>query len=197
MGRSPFLIVRCALAVVLAAGAAQLCAQSTASTEGRVSIVEPSSATTEQGMVIGAVTLPLMNNIGTSAGAVSLPLPTALAGSASAVRIGTESIQRDIAQVISRVEQSRASFTIIGDRDQVISIAVPQTVSLLRLSGDGEVEFNTVTSLSTGPLGASRLIATPDGTGALAFNVGGQVQPNPSTTSGDYAGVLIVAVQYN
>jgi Na+-transporting NADH:ubiquinone oxidoreductase subunit NqrA len=113
------------------------------------------------------------------------------------VRIGTESIGRDIAQVISRTDRSRASFTIIGDSDQVVSIAVPQTVSLLRLSGDGEVEFSTVTSLSGSSLGASRLIATPDGTGSLAFNVGGQVQPTPATVSGDYAGVLIVAVQYN
>lgn len=197
MGCSPFLFLRCMLSAALAAGGTSVWAQSTASTTGNASIVEPSGATTEQGTVIGAVTLPLMNTIGASAGAVSLPPPVALAGTASAVRIGTESIQRDVARVISRADQSRASFTIIGDSDQVVSVAVPQTVSLLRLSGEGEVEFTTVTSFSGGSLGASRLIATPDGTGSLAFNVGGQVQPSPDTVSGDYAGVLIVAVQYN
>lgn len=193
----PFLLLRCALSGALAVGAASACAQSTASTTGSASIVEPSGATTEQGIVIGAVTLPLMNNIGASAGTISLPPPVALAGAASTVRIGTESVERDIGRVVSRVDQSRASFTIIGDSDQVVSIAVPQTVSLLRLSGEGEIEFSTVSSLSGSSLGGSRLIATPDGTGSLAFNVGGEVQPTPDTVSGDYAGVLIVAVQYN
>lgn len=197
MGHSPFLFMRGALAAFLAASASLASAQSTASTDGSASIVEPGGATTQQGMVIGAVSLPLMNNIGAVAGAVSLPPPTAISGSASAVRIGTESIQRDISQVISRTDQRQASFTIIGDRDQIVSIAVPQTVSLLRLNGEGEVEFSTMTSFSGSPFGGSRLLAAPDGTGSLAFNVGGQVQPNPSTTSGDYAGVLIVAVQYN
>lgn len=197
MRRRRFPIARHMLATIVAASASMAGAQSAGSTDGSVAIVEPSGATTEQGVVIGAVSLPLMNNIGAVAGAVSLPPPTAIAGSASAVRIGTEALERDISQVVSRSDLREASFTIIGDRDQVISIAVPQTVSLLQLSGDGAVEFSTVTSFANGPLGGGRLVGTPDGTGALAFNVGGEVQPTPATTTGDYAGVLIVAVQYN
>jgi hypothetical protein len=33
--------------------------------------------------------------------------------------------------------------------------------------------------------------------GALAFDVGGALLPNASAEAGSYAGVLVVAVQYN
>ncbi|MBD3761044.1 DUF4402 domain-containing protein [Rhizorhabdus sp.] len=179
----------------LATGAVPLWAQQNATTNGGVTIVEPGNAVTDQSMVIGAVSLPLMTNIGASAGAVSLPPPTGAAALQN-VRIGTESVERQVSQVISRGDARQASFTIIGDRDQIISIAVPQTVSLLRVSGDGEVEFSTVNSL-VGGTGGTRLLATANGSGALAFDVGGEIQPTASAVAGDYAGVLIVAVQYN
>ena len=41
------------------------------------------------------------------------------------------------------------------------------------------------------------MAAVTDGSGALAFDVGGRVQPSPSAAAGDYAGVLRVTVQYN
>ncbi|WP_162256401.1 DUF4402 domain-containing protein [Sphingomonas sp. Root710] len=173
-------------------GAAALWAASSVTTDATLSILAPSSAVTDQELVTGMVTLPLVSAIGSSAGSLGLPPQTF--SSAGAVRIGTESIERDIAQVISRAGLQQASFTIIGDRDQVISVTVPPTISLSRLSGDGQVEFSPVTSMG----GAEGLLhATAEGTGELAFDVGGRLQPSPAASAGDYAGVLKVTVQYN
>jgi hypothetical protein len=196
MGRVPFLILGRPFAVIIAIAAAPLLAASSALTDASLTIVEPSSTTTEQGLVIGAVTLPLMTSIGVSAGSLSLP-PAATINPLTNVRIGTESVQREIAQVVSRTGLQQASFTIIGDRDQVVSISVPETISLQQLGGEGEVAFNPVTSLTSNGFDGSRLGTGTGGTGELAFNVGGSVQSAPTASAGDYAGVLKVTVQYN
>jgi hypothetical protein len=195
MGRLSVLSLGGALALSMTTGVAALWAASSVNSDAAVSILAPSSTVTEQEMVIGMVTLPLISAIGSGAG--SMNLPTQTFSSIGSVRIGTESLERDIAQVVSRAGLQQASFTIIGDRDQVISIAVPPTISLSRLSGDGEVEFSPITNMGGGVDGDSRLHASADGTGELAFDVGGRLQPSPSATAGDYAGVLRVTVQYN
>ncbi|MGC6328795.1 DUF4402 domain-containing protein [Rhizorhabdus sp. FW153] len=167
--------------------------QSTASTDAGVTITQPSGVTTEQAVVIGAVTVPLLTNIGTSVGSTSLPLPTGFSA-APRLSVGTEAAEQ-IAQGISPGLSSQASFTLLGNPDQVVSISVPQTVSLLRLNGQGEVEFSTTTNITGG--GGTRLVAFGKDSGALAFDVGGALQPNASAEAGNYAGVLVVAVQYN
>lgn len=194
MGRSSILTLCGTLMASMAVGGVALWAASSVNSDGRVSILAPSSASGSD-MVTGSVILPLVMQVGATAGAVSLPLQSL--GGASSVRIGTESIARDAGQVISRSGLQDASFTIIGDRDQIISIAVPPLISLSRLSGGGEIGFSPVTSLAGSGVGGSRLAASADGTGALAFDVGGRLEPTPSATAGDYAGVLRVTVQYN
>lgn len=195
MGRLSVRSLGYVLALSMTTGAAALWAASSVTTDATLSILAPSSAVTDQEMVTGMVTLPLVSAIGSSAGSLGLPPQTF--SSVGAVRIGTESIERDIGQVISRAGLQQASFTIIGDRDQVISVTVPPTISLSRLSGDGQVEFSPVTSMVGGAGGEGLLHATADGTGELAFDVGGRLQPSPTASAGDYAGVLKVTVQYN
>lgn len=195
MGRLSVRSLGYVLALSMTTAAAGLWAASSVTTDATLSILAPSSAVTDQEMVTGMVTLPLVSAIGSGTGSLNLPPQTF--SSAGAVRIGTESLDRDIAQFISRAGLQQASFTIIGDRDQVISIMVPPTISLSRLSGEGEVEFSPVTSMAGGFGGESRLHAAADGAGELAFDVGGRLQPSPSATAGDYAGVLKVTVQYN
>ena len=197
MGRLHALSLRCAVPLALMAGGASLWAASTVTAISSVSIVGPSSATTEQEMVTGSVALPLGASIGAAVGGISLPLPPSTFSSGAQFRIGTESIQRDIGRVISRSGLQQASFTIIGDQDQLISITVPASISLGRLYGDGEVEFTPVATVAGGAFGESRLVASADGTGTLAFDVGGRLEPSPSATAGAYAGVLQVTVQYN
>lgn len=184
-----------ALALLLAAYDAPLSAQgqSGVSTEAAVTIVQPASVTAEQAVVIGAVALPLINTIGTSAGSATLPLPAGFTAPPR-ISVGTEAAEQ-VAQSIRPGLSSQASFTLTGDPDQVVSIIVPQTVSLLRLNGQGEVEFSTTTSIAGG--GGTRLVAFGRDSGALAFDVGGALQPNASAEAGNYAGVLVVAVQYN
>lgn len=164
-------------------------------TSASASILASGAAVTQQQTVIGAVTLPLTTNIGITSGGMSLPFPQSLTG-LGGIRIGTESAVRDIARVVSRAGLQQASFTIIGDKDQIISITVPSSISLSRLSGDGEVAFNPAMNMA-GMAGEGRLMASADGTGELAFDVGGRVQPSPSATAGDYAGILEVTIQYN
>lgn len=196
MGRAPLLSLSRSLAAMIAVAAGPLLAASSVLTNASLTIVEPSSTTTEQGMVIGSVVMPLMTNLGVSAGSISLP-PPAQINPLSNVRIGADSIQREIAQVVSRSGLQQASFTIIGDRDQVVSISVPETIALQQLGGQGEVAFTPVTSFTANGFDGSRLSAGSSGTGELAFDVGGQVQASPTATAGDYAGVLKVTVQYN
>lgn len=196
MGYVPNLKLAIPFAAVMAACGTSLWAATSALTNVSLTIVESTTAITEQGMVTGAITVPLMSNIGVSAGAVSLPPPAQLNTLAN-VRIGTESLQRDIGQVVSRTGLQQASFTILGDADQVLSIDVPSTITLQQLSGNGAVEFSPVTSLPGGAIGGNQMAAVTDGSGALAFDVGGRVQPSPSAAAGDYAGVLKVTVQYN
>jgi hypothetical protein len=184
-----------ALAVSMTAGSMPSWAASVASTSGSVSILSPSTAGAQQDMVTGMVVLPLVMQIGSTAGAISLP-PQSLAPS-TRIAIATEAVQRDVGRVVSSAGLQRASFTIIGDRDQVVSIAVPPSISLSRLSGGGEVGFSPVTSLTGNGGSANTLHASADGMGALAFDVGGRLQPSPSASAGDYAGVLKVTVQYN
>lgn len=196
MGRTPFLKLGRPLAAAVAIVAAPLLAASSILTDASLTVVEPGSTTTEQGMVIGAVSLPLLTNIGVSAGAVSLPPPTQI-NPLRNISIGTEAVQREIAQVVSRPGLQQASFTIIGNRDQVVSVDVPKMISLQQLGGGGEVGFRPVTSLAVNSFDWSRLGAGDGGIGELAFNVGGSVQSSPTATAGDYAGVLKVTVQYN
>ena len=196
MGGMPFLTLGRSLAVMVAIAAAPLLAASSVLTDASLTVLEPSGASSEQGQVIGAVTLPLMNSIGVSAGSIGLPPPTQV-NPLNNLRIGTESVQREIGQVVSRSGLQQASFTIIGDRDQVVSVSVPESISLQQLGGEGEVKFNPETSLASNGLGGGRLSAGTDGTGELAFDVGGRVQSPSSATAGDYAGVLKVTVQYN
>ena len=195
MSRLSVLFLGCALAASMTSGVAASWAASSVNSDAAVSVLAPSSTVTEQEMVIGLVTLPLVSAIGSGGSAMNLPTQTF--SSIGSLRIGTEAVERDIAQVVSRAGLQQASFTIIGDRDQVVSIAVPPTISLSRLSGEGEVEFSPVTSMMGGADGGSQLHAASDGTGELAFDVGGRLQPSPSATAGDYAGVLKVTVQYN
>lgn len=193
MGRLPFLSIGISLPLSLMVGGAALWAASV-TTSASLSVLAPSLVATDQEIVTGMVALPLVSAIGASTGALSLP--TQSLSSVGPVSIGTESIRRDIGQVISRAGLQQASFTIIGDSDQVISITVPPTISLSRLSGEGEVEFNPVTSLA-GLGSEGRLVASADGVGELAFDVGGRLQPTPAAAAGEYAGVLRVTVQYN
>lgn len=195
MGRLSVRSLSYVLALSMTTGAAALWAASSVTTDATLSILAPSSAITDQELVTGMVTLPLVSAIGSGAGSLNLPPQTF--SSVGAVRIGTESIERDIGQFISRAGLQQASFTIIGDRDQVISVTVPPTISLSRLSGEGQVEFSPVTNMVGGAGGEGLLHATADGTGELAFDVGGRLQPSPSAAAGDYAGVLKVTVQYN
>lgn len=175
---------------------ATLWAASSVNGVATVSIQSRGGTLAEREMVTGMVALPITANIGASAGAISLPPPTSLSG-LSQVRIGTESLGRELGQVISRQGLQQASFTIIGDRDQVVSIAVPPTVALTRLNGEGEVEFSPVASVGGNDFGESRLVAGADGNGTLEFDVGGRVEPSEMAAAGDYSGVLKVTVQYN
>ena len=195
MGRLHALSLRYAVPLALMAGGASLWAASTVTAISSVSIVGPSSATAEQEMVTGSVALGV--SIGAAVGGINLPPPPSTFSSGAQFRIGTESIQRDIGRVISRSGLQQASFTIIGDQDQLISITVPASISLGRLYGEGEVEFTPVATVAGGAFGESRLVASADGTGTLAFDVGGRLEPSPSATAGAYAGVLQVTVQYN
>jgi hypothetical protein len=196
MGRTPLLSLGRSLAVIVGIAAAPLLAASSVLTNASLTIVQPSSTTTEQDMVIGSVVVPLKSNLGVSAGSIGLP-PPSQGNPLGNLRIGAESIQREIGQVVSRTGLQQASFTIVGDRDQVVSINVPETISLQQLGGQGEVAFNPVTSLSSNGFDRSRLAAGSGSTGELAFDVGGRVQDSPTATAGDYAGVLKVTVQYN
>ena len=173
---------------------AALWAASSVNSVASVSILAPSSAITGQDVVTGSVVLPLVSTIGSSVGAIGLPPPSTLSGLGQ-FRIGTEAFSRQLGRVISQSGLQQASFTIIGDRDQVISIAVPPSVSLSRLGGDGEVEFSPETNIAGN--GESRLVASADGSGTLEFGVGGHLEPSSLATAGDYAGVLRVTVQYN
>lgn len=193
MGRLPFLSIGISLPLSMMVGSAAVSAASV-TTSASLSVLAPSLLATDQEIVTGMVALPLVSAIGANTGTLGLP-PQSFS-SVGPVNIGTESIRRDIGQVISRSGLQQASFTIIGDSDQVISIAVPPSISLSRLSGEGEVEFNPVTTMA-GLGGEGRLVASADGVGELAFDVGGRLQPTPDAAAGEYAGVLRVTVQYN
>jgi len=195
MGRLHALTLRCAVPLALLVGGASLWAAVSVNAISSVSIIAPGGTTTSQQMLTGSVILPLEMSIGTGVGGVRLPPQTFR--TQTQFRIGTESIQRDIGRVISRSSLQQASFTIIGDRNQVVSIAVPPSVALTRLSGEGEVEFTPQATVTGNDVGESRLVASADGTGTLAFAVGGRLEPSPSATAGAYAGVLQVTVQYN
>lgn len=197
MGRLHALTLRCAVPLALLVGGASLWAAVSVNAISSVSIVAPGGTTTEQETVTGSVALPLEMSIGTAVGAVSLPPPPSTFSSGTQVRIGTESIQRDIGRVTSQSNLQQASFTIIGDQDQLVSIAVPPSILLAGLGGEGDVAFTPVATLNGAGFGESRLVASADGTGTLAFDVGGRLEASPSATAGAYAGVLKVTVQYN
>jgi len=196
MRRSGSAISKLLLTVAAAASSSFVNASVPATTRTDLFVEEPSAVITEQQRVTGVVALPLISIIGATGGAISLPLSQSLEGLGK-IRIGTEAAVRDIARVASRAGLQRASFTIIGNRDQVISITVPQEIPLSQLNGDGEIAFSPLTTYSGGSGGSDRLTASADGLGTLAFDVGGRIASAPSATAGDYAGVLRVTVQYN
>lgn len=196
MGRFPVRSLTVVLAAGLAFSGAALWAASSADGIATVSVRLRGGTTVEQQMVTGMVVLPIAASLGASAGAISLPPPSGLSG-LSQLRIGTESLGRQLGRVVSRQGLQQASFTIFGERDQVVSIAVPETVSLTQLNGEGEVAFNPVTNLDGDGNGDSRLVASADGSGALEIDVGGRIAPTALAMAGDYSGVLNVTVQYN
>jgi hypothetical protein len=197
MGRLQALTLRCAIPVAFLVGGAGLWAAVSVDAISSVQILAPGGTTAEQEMVIGSVVLPLEMSIGATVGSISLGTPPATFLASGQFRIGTDLIQRDIGSVVARSSLQRASFTIIGDQDQVVSITVPPSVPLSGLSGEGEVEFTPQATVNGGGLGESRLVASADGTGTLAFDVGGRLDPSTSASAGAYAGVMQVTVQYN
>lgn len=89
---------------------------------------------------------------------------------------------------------ARASFVVVGDAGQSISVTVPETIDLQRTGGAETARLVTDTSVTDGPqfLGGNFASA-----GTLSFDVGGQVTLASAVTSGTYNGILAVVAQYN
>jgi hypothetical protein len=85
---------------------------------------------------------------------------------------------------------SRAAYTITGEGGQVVSIAVPSSITL---TGPATV---TVTTSTTAAASVTLPSAVGSG-GSYSFGVGGSIAVLPSTPSGAYSGTFSVTAQYN
>lgn len=197
MGRVHIPALRIVLALTVMISGPAAWAESSVDAVSSVVVVAPGGTTANPATVTGSVVLPLSMSIGASGEAFGGGLPPASFGSGLRLRIGTESTSRDIARVLSRTNVQQASFTIVGERDQIVSIGVPSLVWLAGLNGEGEVEFVPVANVGKDGTGTERLVASADGTGMLAFDVGGGLMPKALAPPGAYVGVLKVTVQYN
>jgi hypothetical protein len=206
-------------AAALSGVAAWAGSSASTTTGGAMLLTENQSITTRQAVVTGALGMPITADIARDIPIASLsnirpavptitPIRTESAVSAissganltSLVTGGINSqsaVQRIVTQNITGGTTQQASFVITGDEDRSVSVSIPPSVSLGRVGGGDDLQFDTASSLNTGTLGQSRLASAQPGSGQLAFNVGGQVEMKPDLVAGAYAGVLRVTVQYN
>lgn len=180
------------VAVVMAAmaclGAAQANVSSSISSTATATIVEPSSAS-QQGLVEGAtpvMSAALIASQVARASSTGLSSPPIVRAVVAQSRVGAESAAIDPAV-------SHANFVITGERDQSISVELPETLPLVRVGGDEIVTFATNSDLPD-RRGNVRM-ASADG--VLAFNVSGRIADGGDRVAGRYSGVLRVTAQYN
>jgi hypothetical protein len=181
---------------------AQVQRAATARTTATTAIVQPAMITSSQDLtfVISASTAGALT-LGTS----SLSAPTtntrvtttaSRTSSGSTKPTSTPLLQTAAGSLGGAVPApARATFVVAGDSGQSISVIVPDAVDLTREGGMETAVLTTENSLGDGPQFLGGDFAA---TGALSFNVGGQVTlANANVASGTYNGVLAVIAQYN
>lgn len=90
---------------------------------------------------------------------------------------------------------ARATFQVVGDAGQSISVTMPEEVDLTRVGGAEMATLTTDSSVAGGP---QFLGGDFEAGGTLSFDVGGQVTlASADMVPGTYNGVLAVVAQYN
>jgi hypothetical protein len=172
--------------VFSATGWAQTSTRATAQTSARTDVMIGTTltATTDLGFTImtpqigGGITTVAVTPAGALAVGVGASNPTPATAAA----------------VLSSATSSAAQIVIGGERGQVVSVAMSDTLSASRVGGTETVSLTPTTDLRS-ELGQLLGEAVAGG-GTLVFNIGGRTLPG-TLVPGDYSGLIFVLAQYN
>lgn len=185
-------MVRAALSLLTGVAALACCAQAyalgTATATTSLSVIEPAGINVVSAMVMPTVSVTSVGNSGFSA-----------VGSTSAVGTGaTGGGASTSGNDGSSSPAGNATLTIRGQAGDAVSMAVPQSFTVVRTGGTDALTVKTNTNVEYGVPGDVMAGSVMSGN-TMSVNVGGSISlsSNAQVTPGAYEGLLVVVVQYN
>ena len=190
MKRAPLLIVVGAAAL---ACCAQAFALSTTSATVGASIVQPAGINIVSPLVMPTVTTSAVSATSGFSGAASTGVNTGATGA-------TNSGGTTPGDPNSPSPPGNATLTIHGQAGDAVSMAVPESFTVVRTGGTDALTVKTNTNMEYGLDGDGVVLGgTVMGGNTMSVNVGGSISlgSNGSVSPGAYEGLLVVVVQYN
>ena len=174
MPNSTKLGIAAALAVSTMASPAFAQSNSSVTTNGTTTIVQPVTISQSSALAFGTLIRP-----STGSGTVSLGT-------------GSDTVSTSGGVVALRGTTTRARYTVSGEGGEVVSVSMPASFNLSR-SGAPDLAV-TLTRSPSGNLTLSNALGA---TGTAALDIGGSFTISSTTPTGDYAGSFTVTVAYN
>jgi hypothetical protein len=175
------------VALTLSSAASSVCAQ-TVSGAAQVS-ADVTTRIEQPAMIANA---PGVMTAFTGASTMVAPSSSASAGSSGP---SGAAVLRSVTRTSIAAIPTPTTFVVTGDSGQSISVTVPPSVDLTREGGTETALLTTTSNIDDD--GPQFLRGDFAGSGALSFNVGGQVTLASNMAAGTYNGILMVVAQYN
>lgn len=154
--------------------AAPALAQSSATTTGTTTILQPVTIAQNSPLAFGRIVRPT-----TGTGTVT-------------IGTGADTVTTTGGAVNLASTTSRARYTVTGEGAQTVSVAMPTSFNLSRTGAP-----DIAVTLTRNPAGVLTLSSTAGSTGTAALDIGGSFSISSTTMTGDYAGTFAVSVAYN
>jgi len=156
---------------------ATVMAQTSASGNGSLTVIQPLTVTKVADLRFG-----------------SIVRPVASTGTVSVDATGARNVTGDVEALAIGDTPQAARFTIAGEGGHAVSVTIPS--SFVLTNGAQSITVATVNNLA-GALSAQTLSGTAGSAGALDVSVGGSVAITATTAAGLYTGSFTVSTAYN
>ena len=154
--------------------AAPALAQSSATTTGTTTILQPVTIAQNSPLAFGRIVRPT-----TGTGTVT-------------IGTGGDAVTTGGGAVALASTTSRARYTVSGEGAQTVSVAMPTSFNLSKTGAP-----DIAVTLTRNPAGVLTLSNVLGSAGTAALDIGGSFSISSVTDTGDYAGTFAVSVAYN
>lgn len=168
------IMLKTCLVTVALAGAAPALAQSSVTTTGSTTILQPVTIAQNSPLAFGPI---VRSSTGTGTVTISTTADTVTATGGAVALSGTT---------------SRARYTVSGEGASTASVTLPASFNL---SKTGATDIPV--TLTSAPAGVLTLSSAAGSTGTAALDIGGSFSVSNTTITGAYTGSFAVSVAYN